>query len=189
MDVKKAVGILKNNDCLILPCDTLYGLGGRAYSFEAVQKAYDIKKRPKEKKLPVHYYSLEQIEKDFILCEKAKILAEKFWPGALTIILNKKSDSKIAIDSYDVAIRIPNNKIILQLLKELGEPLFMPSANFSGEVPKKTFKEISESLGISGIEDDLNIAHFPSTIIDLKDGLKIIREGVISSKDIEKAIL
>tara|TARA_R110002050_G_scaffold240854_3_gene377211 strand:- start:4133 stop:5089 length:957 start_codon:yes stop_codon:yes gene_type:complete len=131
-DIHKAVEILNNEDVVAIPTETVYGLAGNIYSDKAISKLFEVKQRPLFNPLIVHLHSIEQL--DEIVNEmpaKAKLLADAFWPGSLTLILKKKSKvpNLITAGKDTVAVRIPNHPVTLKLLKQLSFPLAAPSAN------------------------------------------------------------
>lgn len=185
--INKIIEKINKNECVILPTDTLYGIAGNAYSIQATNQLYEIKKREFSKKLPVHYSSIDKMYDDIMINETFLKLAKYFWPGPLTIVVDKKKDSKLRCCDETVAIRIPNNEITLHILKNLNFPLFMPSANFSNEPTFQTFKDAFENLNIDGIEDDSNINQVASTIIKIDSNdekVNLIRIGAIEFSEI-----
>lgn|GEM_PF-5962430 len=145
--ISKILEKLRQNQCVILPSDTLYGLASRAYSKEAVSRVFALKNRPLDKKLPIHYSSLEMLESDVKICPTLAKLAENFWPGALTIVAKKQQNSKLQYLDETVGIRIPNHPVLLAIIAELGEPLTMPSANKHQQNPELEFEKVQKSFG------------------------------------------
>lgn len=131
-DINKAVEILNKNDVVAIPTETVYGLAGNIYSENALRKIFEVKQRPLFNPLIVHLHSIEQLNE--IVSEfppKAKLLAEAFWPGSITLVLKKKPTipDLITAGKATVAVRIPNHPVTLKLLKQLAFPLAAPSAN------------------------------------------------------------
>lgn len=131
-DINKAVEILNKNDVVAIPTETVYGLAGNIYSENALRKIFEVKQRPLFNPLIVHLHSIEQLNE--IVSEfppKAKLLAEAFWPGSITLVLKKKPTipDLITAGKATVAVRIPNHPVTLELLKQLAFPLAAPSAN------------------------------------------------------------
>lgn len=180
VSIQSAVEKLSRGDVMILPSDTLYGLATNAYNFAAVSEVFSLKKRDINKPLPVHYYSMQQIEEDCEISEEASNFMVKYWPGPLTIVLKKKSNSKLVCLADSVAVRIPKCQILLDILNLLNAPLVMPSANISGEPNIFNFAELTQLFPLEGIEANELLLKSPSTIISFVDGpMKVIREGVI----------
>ena len=131
-DSNYAIKILMRGGIVSIPTETVYGLACNALNEEAVSKVFKIKNRPKNDPLICHTDSIKKIKKFVINFPKdAEIIAEKFWPGPITILLEKNNlipDITTSNSDY-VAFRIPDNKITLNILKELDFPLAAPSAN------------------------------------------------------------
>lgn len=171
---------LKIGKVLILPTDTLYGLGANAYNFKAVKNVFDLKKRAYSKALPVHYSSIEMVLKDCVMNEYAINLAEKFWPGGLTIVLKKREKSLLQFVQDTVAVRIPKHQKLLDIIDCCNFPLVMPSANISDCENIFKFDELFNLFKIDGVKDDDNLAKNPSTIIKcIDDKVEILRNGVV----------
>ncbi len=197
LTIEEACIKLNNKECLILPSDTLYGLAARAYDNDAIEKIFEIKNRPEEKKLPIHYSSLKQMENDIEINPFIEKLAKHFWPGALTIVTNKKPTSQLQKIEKTVGIRIPNHAMLLKIIEKTG-PICMPSANRSNETPFNQFHEIQESfqkhgINLNGISDDIAIGKTASTIIEItntEENLEIrkkptlLRSGSIAFEEI-----
>ena len=148
--LKKTVKYLNQGNIAGLPTETVYGLGGNAYSKSAITKIYKLKKRPKKNPLIIHYFSIKDAEKDVIFNKHFLKLYKKFCPGPLTFILKKKRNSKIvsqALSNLDtVAVRFPKNKIIKTILKFLNFPLAMPSANLSSKLSPVCAEDVHEEF-------------------------------------------
>ena len=190
-----ACGILKNDGLVAFPTETVYGLGGNAYSDKAVAEIFKCKNRPLFNPVSVCYPSFFAASRDVEINAKAELLAEEFLPGALTIVLKRRADSKISrlcsAGGDTVGIRVPNNLIALNLLKKLDFPLASPSANTSSELSTTTAQSVRESLKnydqlviLDGGACNLGIE---STIIDLSEENqpRILRKGAISQEEIE----
>ena len=193
--LKKTVDYLNRGNIASLPTETVYGLAGNAYSNKAVRKIFNLKRRPKNNPLIIHYCSLKNLKKDVILNKNFLKLYKKFCPGAITFVLkkNKKSEiSSLATANLDtVAIRFPKHKIIRSILKSLNFPLAMPSANLSSNLsPVKAldvFDEFGKKLNliIDGGKSKIGIE---STVIDLTGKPKILRPGIISKNKINQIL-
>ncbi|MBO4405956.1 MAG: threonylcarbamoyl-AMP synthase [Alphaproteobacteria bacterium] len=191
-----ACEVLGNDGLVAFPTETVYGLGGNAYSDKAVAEIFRCKNRPFSNPVSVCYSSFFAISRDVEVNAKARLLAEEFLPGALTIVLRKRTDSKISrlcsAGGDTVGIRVPNNPVALNLLKKLDFPLAAPSANTSSELSTTTAQSVCESLKnyenlviLDGGPCNLGIE---STIIDLSEENrpKILRKGAISQEEIER---
>lgn len=186
--IEKAVHIIKQGGIAIFPTDTVYGIGCDPYNKESVRKVYDIKSRDISKPLPVLVYSKEIAERIAFFDEISKKIAERFWPGPLTIIL-KLTDNNLKESlnlSNKIAIRVPNHKCTLALLKQCNL-LVGTSANISGESSFTNPDECFEKLHDYDIFVDGGIisSDAESTIIEIEnEEVKIIREGALSKKEI-----
>ena len=111
----KTINFLNNGNVVGLPTETVYGLGGNAYSKKAIKKIYKLKKRPKSNPLIIHYYNLKDLQKDVILNNNIIILYKKLCPGPITFILSKKLNSKIqplaSAKLKTIAIRFPKHQL------------------------------------------------------------------------------
>lgn len=140
-DIQKAIAILTNEELVAIPTETVYGLAGNIFSKKAVQCIFETKKRPFFNPLIVHISSVDKLDTIVSeLPEKAKLLAKKFWPGSMTLVL-KKNDiipDIITAGKDTVAVRVPNHPLTLGLLEQLPFPLAAPSANpFNNISPTK----------------------------------------------------
>ena len=194
-EIKKQALLLKEGKTVIFPTETVYGLGANALDEDAVKKIYEAKGRPSDNPLIVHIYNKEDINKlaDNI-SEKAIKVMDAFWPGPITIVLNKKDivPKTTSGGLNTVAIRMPAHKIAQALIKESGIPIAAPSANISGRPsPTKGAHVKDEMQGrVSGIilGDDCNYG-LESTVLDMtEDTPMILRPGSITKEDLENLI-
>ncbi len=193
--LKKTVRLLKQNNVVGLPTETVYGLAGNAYSKNAVKKIFKLKNRPSYNPLIIHYYNLKDAKRDVIFNKNFLKLYKKFCPGPLTFVLKKKANSKISslatANLKTVAIRFPNHKVIKNILKSIDSPLAMPSANISSRLSSVSafdvFKEFKRKLKmiIDGGDSKVGIE---STVVDLCAKPRILRPGIIIEKDIKKIL-
>jgi L-threonylcarbamoyladenylate synthase len=194
-DINVAAQLLNEGKLVAIPTETVYGLAANALDAKAVIKIFEAKNRPTFDPLIVHTYSISEIEKWVThFPEKAKILAEKFWPGPLTLLLNKKDVIPDVVTSglNTVGIRIPNHFLTIELLKKLNFPLAAPSANPFGYVSPTCAKHVYDQLGdkvdyiLDGNDCKVGIE---STIIDFeKERPTIYRLGGLSIEEIENCI-
>lgn len=194
-DISKAIALLNSEDLVAIPTETVYGLAGNIYSEKAIRKIFEVKERPLYNPLIVHIHAIEQLDALVShIPDKAKLLAEAFWPGPLTLILKKKSvvPDLITAGKDSVAIRMPNHPVALKLLKGLEFPLAAPSANpFNRISPTKSnhvegyFKNKIKMV----LEGGACKNGIESTIIGFEANNPILyRLGSISIEDIEKVI-
>lgn len=191
-DISKAISALKNGDIIVYPTDTLYGLGADIYNDDAVRKVFKIKKRPLNDPLSVAVSDFCELEKIAFTDDCSQKLVKQFLPGKLTLILKKKKIiSNIVTGGLDkIAVRIPDNKIALELLSSFG-PITATSANIHGLKTSYNINEINMQFkeNVAIYLDNGRLEGRPSTIIDLTDtSIRIIRKGAIPEKDILDAI-
>ena len=190
--IKQANNTIKKGGVVIFPTDTVYGIGCDPYNKNAVEKIYKMKSREKSKPLPVLIYSKGAAKSIASFDKDSEKLADKFWPGSLTLIL-KIRDEKLKESmnlGEKIAIRIPNNKCTLELLKKC-KFITGTSANISGQEsfidPDKCYQNIS---GFDLFLDGGKISGgVPSTIAEIINGeLQIQREGVLTKKELMKIL-
>jgi L-threonylcarbamoyladenylate synthase len=193
--IKKAVALLRKGELVAFPTETVYGLGADATSEPALAKLYAAKGRPVSHPVIVHLHSLEQVN-DWAenVPESFWILARKFWPGPLTMIVQKseKALNQVTGGQAAVGLRMPSHPIALLLLKEFGEGVAAPSANKFGHVSPTVAKDVEEefagevSLVLDGGPCRVGIE---STIVDLSQGaVRILRPGMILDAQIREAL-
>ena len=189
--IKLAADTLRNDGLVVYPTDTLYGIAANALSKNAIMNVYKIKGRDFKKPLSIAFHSFSQARKYVKFNSIASKLARKFLPGPLTIILPMKYNfpKELTFGSKNVGIRIPDNKIALNLIKECKFPITATSANISGH---KDFVTAEGALKEIGYKTDLILdggkckLRKPSTVIEvLYNEIKIIREGAIKKNQLK----
>ena len=189
-DVQKAASAISDGAVIVFPTDTVYGLGCNPYNRDAVLSIYEIKKREKTKPFPVIGYSKKELERVAEFNKLEEKIAEKFWPGAITLILKVKDKEiqKSLSLGEKIAVRVPNNKCALALLKEC-KLLVGTSANISGTEPFSDPKECNENLTGYDLFMDGGIisSKGESTIVEIENNdVKILRKGGISKEMIKE---
>ena len=180
---------LATGGAVVLPTETVYGLFAQALNEEAVERVYELKRRPRDKALNLNVASLEEIyafsknQPSYL-----KQLYQAFLPGPLTIILQANDQVPTWINSGmdTVGFRIPKHSVTLDLIRKYG-PLIGPSANLSGKVSGTSFQQIVMDFQeqVSGVEDDAALTGQDSTILDLSgEKALILRQGAITREDI-----
>ncbi len=194
-NIELAKKYLLQNDVVGIPTETVYGLAANALDNEAITKIFDVKNRPFFDPLIVHTHSIQEFEKYILdFNSKAILLAEKFMPGPLTLLLPKNSKIPDLITSglQKVAIRIPNHDLTLELLKSLDFPLAAPSANPFGYVSPTSAQHVANQLGtkISYILDGGQAKiGLESTIVGFEGNRTIVyRKGGLAIEEIEDLI-
>ena len=191
----KVANLLKAGKTVVFPTETVYGLGANALDPEAAKKIYEAKGRPSDNPLIVHISKKEDV--DFLagnISQDSKLLMEAFWPGPLTLILDKSDNVPIETTGglMTVAIRMPSNPIARKLIDLAGVPIAAPSANISGRPSitssKYLVEELCERVDAIIISEDSEIG-LESTVVDMTASTPVIlRPGKIGKTEIEKIL-
>ena len=194
-NIKKAKKYLDKNHCIAVPTETVYGLGGNAYSDLAVKKIFKLKKRPKNNPLIVHYRNIYQLKEDCHVNDNFLKLYKKFCPGPITFVLKLKNYSKISKlvtnKQKSLAVRFPKHPLFRKLLKNLDFPLAAPSANISTKLSSVQASDVKEEFGsrvryiLNGGRCNIGVE---STIINLINEPSILRLGGLDILKIEKVL-
>lgn len=193
--ISQAVDVLRKGGVIAFPTETVYGLGANAEDTRALEKIFLIKGRPFDHPLIVHIRDAAQLGLWAVdIPEQAYVLAQKFWPGPLTLIL-KRSDkvSPLATGgAATIALRVPAHALALELLTEFGGGIAAPSANRFGSVSPTTVEHVRSDLG-DNVDYFLDggpcAVGIESTIVDLSSNAPtILRPGAVIQADIESAL-
>lgn len=192
--LESALALLRSGEVVAIPTETVYGLAGDATSGVAVAAIFEAKGRPRFNPLIVHVASLEMAEKVARFDPISRSLAEKFWPGPLTLVLPLQPNSEVhplvTAGLQTVALRMPQG-FGHNLIEALGRPLAAPSANSSGRISATTAQAVAADLGgrIKLVVDGGPTAvGVESTIVKVEEGgIAVLRPGGIASADIEAA--
>ncbi len=184
--------ILSSGGLLAFPTETVYGLGVIYNNKESYDRLIQVKRRPPEKPFTLMCGDIKDIYKYAEVSPLADKLIKKFMPGQFTIILKAKPGlpNWVVSKEGNVGIRVPDNKLVSSLIKGVGSPLLVPSANKSGEPPLTKDKDVINIFNneIDGIIKGASTSNVPSTIVLVDSIVHIIRLGLISEEDIDKAI-
>lgn len=191
----EAAEIIKNGGLVAFPTETVYGLGANALDPQAVKKIFTAKGRPQDNPLISHVDSIDMVlplVEDFN--EDARKLAERFWPGPLTIIMKKSSLVPDAVSAglSTVAIRFPSDPIARALISAAGVPIAAPSANLSGSPSPTSAKHVISDL--SGRVDMILNSHscdvgVESTVISLAgEKPRLLRPGFVTPEELSKVL-
>jgi tRNA threonylcarbamoyl adenosine modification protein (Sua5/YciO/YrdC/YwlC family) len=193
--VRYAAEKLARGAVVAIPTDTLYGLAADPFNLMAVDEIYRAKGRPEARALPILVNSVEMAASLALDVPKTFYrLAESFWPGALTIVVDASHQVplKVTANTKRVAVRWPRNKVVQELIAQLGGPITGTSANLSGHPSCSTAEEVMEQLGKRiplVIDTGDTRASLPSTIIELHGHeWKMGREGAITEAEIDDAL-
>jgi L-threonylcarbamoyladenylate synthase len=193
--IEKGIEIIRRGGVVAFPTDTVYGVGAGAYIESAVQRVYEVKKRPREMALPLLLADAAQIhEVAAHLPDYAWRLIEHFFPGGLTLVVYRTPIVKdiITAGGKTVAIRIPDHPVPVALIRGSGMPVVGTSANLSGMPNADTVNELKNQIGDMV---DLVIEGGPvpggkeSTVVDVTGELPVIlRVGAISLAELQKVV-
>jgi L-threonylcarbamoyladenylate synthase len=194
-EVQRAAEILKRGGLVAFPTETVYGLGADASSKEAVARLYAAKRRPTDHPVIVHFASAQAaFEWARDIPQAARTLAERFWPGPLTMILKRaaRAGDFVTGGQDTVGLRVPRHPVARQLLQAFGGSIAAPSANRFGQVSPTTAAHVREDLGkdvdlvLDGGPSEVGIE---STIVDLSGAQPVLlRPGQISAAALEEAL-
>lgn len=191
MTEEKIIKEIQKGNLVIMPTDTIYGIIGDATNEETIKKAFDVKERSYDKPLLI-LVSNEEMLKDAVeeIPEQVKKIIKKYWPGPLTILFkkSKKISDTLTANSPLVAIRMPKDERLLNIMNKLNKPLISTSANISSKKAITNTDQLEEKMKeqIDCIIDEGTINNEASTLIKVEDNkIVILREGAIS-KELKK---
>jgi len=194
-EVRRAAEILRAGGLVAFPTETVYGLGADAANAAAVARLYKTKGRPADHPVIVHFASADEA---FSFSRKvpneARVLARRFWPGPLTLILKRSEKAKdfVTGGQDSVGLRVPSHPVAHALLAEFGGAVAAPSANRFGRVSPTTAAHVSEDLGNEVdlvLEGGASEVGIESTIVDLSGGEAVLlRPGAISKGELQEIL-
>ncbi|MCC7305904.1 MAG: threonylcarbamoyl-AMP synthase [Alphaproteobacteria bacterium] len=194
--IKEAAETIKNGGLVAMPTETVYGLAANALDGKAVAKIFDAKGRPQFNPLIIHCASAEEAARYVVMDDRARMVAAKFWPGPLTMILPRAQDCAVSelasAGLKTLAVRVPAHAVAQQLIRRAGVPLAAPSANAAGTVSPTSPAHVAESLGD---KVDMILAAgackvgLESTVLDLSGDVPVVlRPGAVGAEDIETVL-
>lgn len=196
-EINKIIDVLSKGEIAILPTDTVYGLTGDATSLKAIKLANDIKKREKPQPLLILVSNIDMLKKYTKNISDLELeVINKYWPNKLTVLFEKNdllSDELTASSPY-VGVRMPDNKLLLDIMNKYNKPLLSTSANIHSKdvITKISLLENEMRDSVSYIYDAGELSTTASTLIKIENGkIKILREGELASqilKDFESVI-
>ncbi len=188
--VEAAVRALAAGDIVGIPTDTVYGLAADPFHTGASDRLFSVKRRPRTVELPVLVADLDQaLGLTVAVPEPARRLMERYWPGALTLVLPRRPDlnADLGADDATVGVRCPDHPVPLALCREVG-PLATTSANRHGEAPARTAAELAGALGpaVELVLDGGRCDGLPSTVVDCT-GVEahLLREGRLPWEEVK----
>ena len=192
-NIKKAAHLIQTGQVVAFPTETVYGLGASAYDTKAIAKIFAIKNRPTFNPLISHISDTDFLKEYAQTDERVLALAQKFWPGPMTFILNRK-DKNPALDLAcagldKISVRMPNHPVALALIKESGVPIVAPSANKSQTISPTTAQHVQNSLGEAVpmiLDNGPCTIGVESTILDMTHSqIVVLRAGGLAAEKIE----
>ena len=187
MNVSQATEIIKQGGIGIFPTDTAFGIGCRVDNAESVKRLFEIRRRPGTQATPVLFDKINQV-KEYTLPFDSRVesLMQKYWPGALTIVLDcitEKVSPLVRGEGKTLGVRIPDHKTILELISGAGIPILGPSANFHGDETPFNFESLNPEL-VKLVDfvlpGETKGTGFASTVVDCsKEPWDIIRQGSV----------
>lgn len=187
-DLSSLKEAFEKGEVIAFPTDTVFGLACIFDDEKAIERLKGIKRRDAHKPLPMMCANISMMQEVAVMSDEAIKLAESFFPGPLTIILKKREEvpSFVTNGFETIGIRIPDHEGVLKLIEYIGKPLLVTSANISNEPALKHYKDVENSLKeIDGIIEMDAESELASTIVDMTDGFKILRKGLIKEEDIK----
>ena len=189
--INEIADILKKDGIISVPTDTVFGICARIDSKIAYDKLMAAKNRSKDKSLPVMCMDKEQIKSIAVINENAEKLIQAFMPGPITLVLNKKNSVPYYVTNgkNTIAVRMATSKVLENIIRKIGSPIFMTSANQSGEPTCTTLDEIEKSCpNLDGMVEGHVFYSKGSTIVDCSSkNIEILRVGPISIEEINNA--
>ncbi len=192
--MEEAVRLLRQGELVCYPTDTVYGLAAAAGNAEAVRRVFAAKGRPPDKAMPLLIAAAEDAPRLAEVTPKARALMDRFWPGALTIVMRKaKGYRSVALAGQGtVALRVPDHAVTREIIRALGEPITGTSANRAGAPPPLSAAETALHMGeaVSLVVDGgLCPRGRESTVVDITgDAPRLLRDGAVNREEIEKAL-
>lgn len=192
--IARAVEVLREGGLLALPTETVYGLAADARNGKAVARIFEAKGRPAFNPLIVHVLSLDAAEALVEVSDVARLLAEAFWPGPMTLVLPSRGQVADLVSGRlkTLAVRVPAHPLARAVLEAFGGPIAAPSANPSGQISPTLARHVVDGLGgsVDAVLDGgaCGIGLESTILAPGKDGVRLLREGGISREAVEAVV-
>lgn len=180
--IDEIINELNNGKTVAFGTDTVFGLACIIGNQEALNRIYSQKQRDKSKKLPMMFSSLDMMKEYVKVDSKTELLIKKISPGPITYILEEANSKET------IACRIPDDNWIIDLINKIGKPLYVTSANISGQENLLTYEEVKDKVEADVLVKKDASGKVASTIVDVINNYKILREGPIKESEIKEII-
>ena len=191
LDVDAVADLLKKEEIVAFPTETVYGLGAIFDSEIAFKRLVDAKKRPADKPFTVMCASVDDIEKIAVVDHRIRNIAKHLMPGPLTIIVKARENLPVWVSLHTgrVGVRVSDLPFVREMISLVGKPLLVPSANKSSEPPAMSGEEAFQIFDgeIAGVVFGKVPGQMPSTIVNIGDTITLVRQGPISLEQVLKA--
>ena len=193
-DMNRVVELLQAGKIVALPSDTVFGLAISINHIETIDRLKEVKHRQDDRPFPVLVSSKSQINQLALLSRRDVKLVRHWMPGAMTLIVNKAQgvDSRVTSGKGTIAIRMPDDPWLIDLIRKVGYPLLMPSANITGEKEARSSDEVLAYFDglIEGVVEGESLLDVSSTVIDASSKKLVeVRKGPISLNEVKKSLL
>lgn len=193
--IARALEFLRAGEIVALPTDTVYGIMADGYNADAIEKLFIAKERPSHKAIQLLIADVSDLGRvSIFISPTARALAEKFWPGGLTLVVQARTDlpKNLRADTNTIGVRLPDAPLVRALARALGRPLAATSANRSGGANPRTAQAVLNDLdGRIGfiLDGGATPGNIASTVLDCTvEPPRVLRQGAISFAEIEKVV-
>ena len=190
-ELEAASAALRRGRLVVLPTDTVYGVGALPRSHGGVAGIFAAKNRSPDKPIPVLAATLEDLLDVAVFDERAHSVGAALWPGPLTLVLVRRPDWPYDVggDSATIAVRVPSNDVARALLERTG-PLAVTSANLSGRAPAATVADARAALGdkVAVYLDGGRCSDEPSSVVSLVGEVRMLRAGAVSLEQVQNVM-
>lgn len=189
----EAIDAVKAGDLIVIPTDTVYGIGGRPDSSITTERIFEAKGRPLSLELPILTASTATARQVAVFDERAEALAAAFWPGPLTLVLPRAAEAgdwDLGGNPDTVGVRVPRHPLTQELLRATG-PMAVTSANPTGVPPLDNADDLVAAFGEAVavyVCEERPLAGVSSTVVDLTQGIVVLREGDVPESAIRAAL-
>lgn len=187
-DINTMVEVLRKDGVLAYPTDTIYGVCARFDHKKAFDALVECKHRPSNKAFPLMVSDVEMMKQIGVVTPKMEKVVNTFMPGPLTVVLDKKEviEPWMNANQNTIAVRMACDASLKEVISKLGVPVYMTSANLSGEPVLESADQILSGMKVDAVVDAAPLRDKASTIVKIDDEIKVLREGPITLEEIMK---